>query len=338
VRRSAWIAGSWLIALLHAHAQDALPLELQWRAPAECPSAADVRAELARIARARPGSVLTPLSADVEVQRRSSAYALTLQTVHAGEHGERQLEATDCKTLLRTLTLILALSYGAGVEMADETAPPAREQPSKAAQRAATEAAPPPSAAAPRPERAGAQPAAANTAPGARDGRNTELAVWLGGGVQLGLLPTAALATTAGIEWRPGAWSLGLQLTAWPLASSTGIANVEARFDGLAGALQACRRLPLAPFTLGLCAGAQAAALRGRSVGATSDGSSVAPWYALLAATTLSWPRDSWLAGRLEAGLAGSLDRPLFSIEGVGPVHRVPAVVGEFDVQLLVTL
>jgi hypothetical protein len=338
VRRSAWIAGSWLIALLHAHAQDALPLELQWRAPAECPSAADVRAELARIAHARPGSVLTPLSASVEVQRRGTAYALTLQTAHAGEHGERQLEAADCKTLVRTLTLILALSYGAGAAMADEPAPPAREQPTEAGQPQATEAAPPPSAAAPQAGRAGAQAAASNAPPRTSDAVKTELALWLGGGIQLGLLPTAALATTAGVEWRRAAWSLGFQLTAWPLASSTAISNVEARFDGLAGALQACRLLPLASLTLGLCAGAQAAALRGRSAGATSDGSAVAPWYALLAATTLSWPRDSWLAGRLEAGLAGSLDRPLFSIDGAGTVHRVPAVVGQFAAQLLVTL
>ena len=333
MRRFAWIVGFWLVAGLHAHAQDALPLELQWQAPAECPSATAVRAELARIARARPGSLLTPLGARAEVERRGTTYLLTLQTDHSGEHGERRLEAADCKTLVRTLTLILALTYGAGVEMADHTQQPTaalRHEPQSGPARPPPQ---PPATEAQRASYTDSQPPASDIG-----GDRPELAFWLGGGIQLGLLPTAALATSAGVEWRHGVWSLGLQLTAWPAVATAATSNVDARFDGLAGELRACRGLPVAALMLGLCAGAQLAALRGRSDGATSDGSAVAPWYAWVAAATVSWPRGSWLAGRIEAGLAGSLDRPRFNIDGVGTVHRVPTLVGQFDAQLLITL
>jgi hypothetical protein len=316
-----------LVALLRAHAQDALPLELHWRAPAECPSAAEVRAELERIARARPGLALTPLYASAEVEKHGAAYALELHTEHAGERGERRLEATDCKTLVRTLTLVMALAYGAGVEMADDAgkaaplgAPPAPSNP-------------PPSAA-PALQGPAANPA---SPPEIRSDR-LRTSLWLAGGVTLGLLPTAAPSLSAGVELARGAWSVGLRFEAWPTLSNRVDGNVYARFDALGGQLQGCRTLPVSALELGLCAALRAAALRGRSLGATSDGSATAPWYALAGVAALSWPRGSWLALRIEAGLSASLDRPHFVIEGVGPVQRVAAWVGDFDALVLVAL
>jgi hypothetical protein len=104
-----------------ARAQSGLPLELSWQAPAECPSADDVHAELARIAHARPGHVLEPLRADGRVRRDHRRYVLEVHTEHQGQAGERRVEAKDCRTLVRTLTLILALTFGAGVELATES-------------------------------------------------------------------------------------------------------------------------------------------------------------------------------------------------------------------------
>lgn len=323
MRRSAWIAGFWLVASLRAHAQDALPLELHWRAPAECPSAAEVRAELERIARARPGLALTPLYASADVEKHGATYALELQTEHAGERGERQLEAADCKTLVRTLTLVMALAYGAGVEMAEEAPLAAEPAPSE----------PPPSAA-PSQRRPATDPAS----PRAIRPDQLSTSLWLAGGVTLGLLPTAAPSLAAGIELARGAWSVGLRLQAWPTMSESLDADVHARFDALGGQLQGCLRLPVSVLELGLCAALRAAALRGRSQGTTSDGSATAPWYALGGVAALSWPRGSWLALRIEAGVAASLDRPHFVIDGVGSVQRVAAWVGEFDALVLITL
>jgi hypothetical protein len=312
-----------LVASLRAHAQDALPLELHWRAPAECPSAAEVRAELEHIARARPGLALTPLRASADVEKRGATYALELHTEHAGERGERQLEAADCKTLVRTLTLVMALAYGAGVEMAEEAPLEVLPVPSE----------PPPSAA-PTRERPATDP------PSPAEIRLDRLStgLWLAGGVTLGLLPTAAPSLVAGIELARGAWSVGLRLQAWPTLSDSVDANVHARFDALGGQLQGCLRLPVSVLELGLCAALRAAALRGRSLGATSDGSATAAWYALGGVAALSWPRGRWLALRIEAGLAASLNRPHFVIDGVGSVQRVAAWIGEFDALVLVTL
>ena len=55
-----------------------------------------VRAELERIARVRPGLQLTKLAARAEVERRGAGFAVALYTEHAGESGERRLEAADC--------------------------------------------------------------------------------------------------------------------------------------------------------------------------------------------------------------------------------------------------
>jgi hypothetical protein len=327
VRRSAWITGCWLVASLHAHAQDALPLELHWRAPPECPSAAHVRAEPERIARARPGFALTPLRASAEVEKRGATYALELHTEHAGERGERQLDAADCSTLVRTLTLVLALAYGAGVELANESgnAPPQGPEP-------APNATPPLAAGATQ-----SQAVDRANSPEIR-GHQLDTKLWVAGGVTLGLLPSAALSLSAGVELARGAWSVAVGIEAWPTLSDSLYANLHARFDALGGQLRGCRTLPVSTLELGLCATLRAAAMRGRSLGATADGSATAPWYALGGSAGLSWPRGSWLVLRIEAGVAASLDRPQFVIDGVGTVQRVAAWVGALDALALVTL
>src|SRR5512139_886504 len=90
----------------------ALPLELSWQAPSECPTASDVHAELARIASAAPGEDLQPLKADVAVAHSGARYTAQLRTEHEGLVGERTLQAEDCATLARSVTLVLALAFG----------------------------------------------------------------------------------------------------------------------------------------------------------------------------------------------------------------------------------
>jgi hypothetical protein len=353
VRRFAWIAGLWLVAVVHAQAQERLPLELTWQAPSECPSSGDVRAELERAARARPGFSLTPLVAQARVEHRGTSYATTLLTEHDGQHGERRLEAADCKTLVRTVTLVLALAFGAGVEVAqgavarDETAagPPAGEEPAPA-EGTPQSATPPPPPSTPNAAAVEARPteedlADRNADAGASSdhaGRASalRLALFAGGGAQLGLMPSAAFSLSVGAELSAGAFSIGLRTTAWPGVTDGVAAKLSARFDGLAGALQGCGQLPLAALTLALCARAWAGALRGRSSGAAPDGSATAPWYALGSAVSLSWPNGQWLRVRIEAGLAASLDRPRFVIEGLRQVHRVQPLVPELGALLIV--
>jgi hypothetical protein len=361
VQRYAWIVGIWLIAVSHARGQTPLPLELAWHAPAECPTAAQAREELARVARIQPGYNLTQLSARVEIEHHADAYMMRLHTTHEGQEGERRLEAANCKTLVRTLTLVLALAFGTGVQVSTEAAgndslanategdatntPPAStadDQPKPDAKQ------PPPKQRSDRARDAPTKPPALESTGAARsaarggvdDTSPPHLTLLAGGGVQLGLLPSAAFSAGAGIELDTDAWSLALRASAWPGVSRSVSSDARADFDGFAGELQACGRLPLATIVLGLCAGARAAALRGQAsgVGMLQPDSATAPWYALAGSAALTWPRSNWLALRLEASLAASLDRPRFVIVGFGRVHRVAQLVPDTALQLLVTL
>jgi hypothetical protein len=351
--RSAWTAGLWLVAVMHAHAQAPLPLELRWQAPSECPSSADLRAELERIARVRPGFGLTLLMAQAEVEHHGAQYTTTLYTEQAGQKGERRLEALDCKTLARTVTLVLALAFGAGVELAQgEVAPKQTAASAPVSAESASAPRPTQSAGPPPPQSDTPQVAAAKTPStdhtradrktvadddhdrGVRNGA-LSLAVLAGGGAQFGLMP-AALSASAGAELTAGAFSIELRASAWPGASEGVATKLRARFDGLAGALQGCRQVPLADLTLALCGRAWAAALRGRSSGASSDGSATAPWYALASAISLTWPAGRFLRLRIEAALAASLDRPRFIIQGFGQVHRIPLLVPDLGAFLIV--
>jgi hypothetical protein len=350
VSRLAWIGCLAFAAAscARAHAQDQLPLELSWDAPAECPDAASVRAQLERVARVRPGFTLTPLTARAAVVRDGARYALHLHTEHDGRQGERRLQADDCDALASSVTLVLALAFGAGVEVSEVSSPAA------AAPRGTADSERPPSAEALAPSEAEPNTEdAASSAARDRDGHASTdpatdaaerapnggfaLALLLGGGAQLALMPGPALAASAGVELHSGSFSIGLRATGWPAVADTVAAGVQARFDGVAGALAGCGHAPLQAFSFALCASARAAALRGRSSGALEGGSETAPWYAVGVLASLTWPRTSALRVRVESGLALSLDRARFAIEGLGDVHRVPLLAPELALLLMLT-
>src|SRR5205814_2518051 len=84
-----------------AHAGDALPLELDWDAPPGCASGDEIRSELDRIARVRPGRTVESLTARGRIEKTGSSYRLSLHTEQNGVTGERTLVASDCRTLER---------------------------------------------------------------------------------------------------------------------------------------------------------------------------------------------------------------------------------------------
>ncbi len=358
MRRSAWLAGFLLAIATRAQAEPPLPLQLRLQAPPECGSGADIRAELQRSARVRPGFGLTPVIARAEVEHRGAGYALRLHTEHDGEAGERSLRAPDCATLMRSLTLVLALTFGPGVELgADAGSGPAAAaaRPAGAGPTGAGGPAGPlppagkpgrqagtPASAVPQPRVAQASPGAATRVPDApaaasasRGRSRARLALMLGGGVEIGLASSVSPAVTAGAALELAALSIELRASGWPVVSRPLAPDLSARFDGLGGQLQACWQWPLAALALAACGGARAAAVRGRSSGAPADGSAVAPWYALSGAAAVSWPRGRWLSLRAEAALAASLDRPRYVIAGFGQARRVPLLLPSFDLLLV---
>jgi hypothetical protein len=313
-----------------AAAQGALPLELSWQAPDHCPSAADVHAELERIAHARPGLTLEPLRANAEVTLTHKRYVLNVVTEHQGQRGERRVEARDCKTVVRTLTLILALTFGAGVELSESASAPG----DASAEPVAEPPPPPPPKPAPAPPPVETR---ADVAPDKPRGPRPWL-VLAGGGALWGAAPRAAGMLSLGVERELGALSLGVRGLGALARAEQPRDGVNAHFAGLGAALQGCGRLALASLSGALCASARALALRGRADGDIQDAEAVAPWYALSAGAALTWPRDFWLRVRVEGALALSLNRPRFIIEGLSQVHRVPRLAPELGLALLFAL
>jgi hypothetical protein len=347
VRRAAWTIGlCWLLAAAASAQQSAsLPLELRWQAPPECGSEADVRAQLERIAHALPGYALAPLRAEARVDRQERLYALDLSTEHEGERGERKLEASDCPTLVRSMTLVLALAFGKGVELAQgaegeatqsrapadhatSTTPAAASDLSTAATNAASPAGT---------TRAAGNDAAVVDAVASDSSSAPQLSLLLGCGARFAWLPSVAFGASFGAELAGDAWSLALRPSLWASADTEVAEQLSARFDGYGAALQGCGHGPVAFLELALCGTSTAAVLLGSSQGAFEDETAHAPWLGLGVLASATAPLLFAISVRLEAELAASLARPRFVIAGYGPVHHVPLLTGQVGLAFVLT-
>lgn len=357
MRRALWILGLGGVLWAHARAdaQEAarLPLELTWQAPDECGTAEDVRAELERVAHALPGYALAPLRAQAQIDRQEHGYALHLVTEHEGEHGERRLEARDCPTLVRSMTLVLALAFGKGVELAEPAAgTDAQASPATAARTGAApktaETAPPataqatPKTAAADSKRDGRANAESEPAPFRESTLSTRgparFSVLISGAAYFLLMPKTAPYFGLGAELAGMHWSAALRANAWAVTEAQLAPDLSAEFGGFGATLQGCGHLAPAFFDLALCGTALGAGLRGRARGTLEDNTAWAPWFALGPLVSATIPKDFLLALRLEAGLALSLTRPQFVIEGYDrPAHRAPLVTVQLGLTWLIS-
>lgn len=312
-----------------------MPLALTWRAPATCPTADVLRLELGQMARQREGFVLQPVEAHVEVALAAGVYRADLRTTHDGRQGVRQLAARDCSALSKSVALVLALTFGEGVELTpgasaspDLPAAPAAQpaQVGPDTPRESERERPAPAAAEPSSESSRAEPRASSAA--SRALAPLALRYALGAGVQLGLIGSAAAQVSALFELELAPLSLGLRASGSFAPSQSNTADIDSRFSAGSVALQACGALPLGPLSAALCGAGQLGVLHGSSSGA-AHGASNAPWYAVSGRVALTWPRTFWLRLRAEAGLAVSLNRARFVIDGLGEVERVARVVPE---------
>lgn len=327
-----FVTFAFVVLALDAHAEDALPLELAWEAPPECASAEQIRSELDRIARVRPGRTVAHLTAQGRIEKTDNAYRLSLRTEQNGEAGERTLVAGDCRTLEREVTLVLALAFGEGVEIVSE-------KESEASPNAETQAtADEPSKPAP-PEKSTPQPSSAPTASVTAVPRDTtrsstseplRAAVLAGGGVLFGTLPSPAGFVTTGATLGTRRVWLDARALWIPRVEQSLTHGVSARYEGLGGALSGCAVLPFAAM-VSACLSLEASALAARSSGATESVRAVAPLFSVAPAVSWQWPsRGAWSL-RLEAALHVALNEPRFVVEGLGEAYRVPLLSPSLD-------
>jgi hypothetical protein len=337
--RGAVLALAFAIVTLatDARGEDALPLELEWEAPPECASAEKIRSELTRIAHVRPGRTVAPLMARGRIEKASGSYRLSLHTEQGGVAGERTLVANDCRALEREVTLVLAVAFGEGVELvSEEEREPSQigATPGAPTQKADGEPSPVerPTKTAPKPSSPPAASVPASpvnaTSP---SGERLRAAALAGGGAFFGTLPSPAGFATAGAMIGGRRFWLDARLLWIPRVEQALPRGVRARYQGFGGALSGCAAIPAAP-SVSTCLSLTAAALSGRSSGATESVQSIAPLFSV--APTIGWqiPSRGALSLRLEAALHVALSKPQFVVIGLGEGHRVPLLSASLDV------
>jgi hypothetical protein len=336
-----------------------LPLSLKWSAPPGCPSADDVRREVARQVHVVPGRAPPELVAEARVEPVGERWRVELRTTRAGVAGFQTLEDDSCELLARATALVLALSlYDAGdaaaraepepegrrVEASPRRGPPPPEPPPAPASEAVppeperTRPEPPPLP----PPRAAEPPTptliVASVAPAPRV-RSWALAAEAR--LLRGPLPDTTFGFGLGLDRDRGRWLVRLRLEGAPSSEQATAAapGVTARYQAWGASLAPCvvaapwRRLVLAG-----CVVLEGSLLAATASGAARAESAFAPWYAAGPAA-LARVRV-WGRTRLElgAGLDVSLDRPRFALHHLGDVYQVSRVVPSASVGLSVEL
>ncbi|HEX3697523.1 MAG TPA: hypothetical protein VH374_19275 [Polyangia bacterium] len=338
-----------------------LPLDFFWDAPPECPSADVVRAQLERVVRVRRGRTPPHLTAWARVEQRGGRWFLHLRTDRDGTAGQRELEARACTPLVGAATLVLGLAFGEGVELSADpllvdprgagTAVEAEQTPAPGESPApapAGEVPPPPPPLSSLPPAAPSPPDLARPEVIASDGGRGERALslpplrWallIDGRGAWGSPPGPAFGFGLGVDAGGRRWFGSLRFGMVPRAEATAAAGIAARVTDIDGALSGCYRAGAwAASSLSACLGVQASALRVQSVGSTENSQAVAPWYAVLPALRLQVPLYRSLSAVAQVAVATSVNRPTFSITGLGDVYRVPRVAPAASVGLSVRL
>jgi hypothetical protein len=327
-------------ALASSPARAAVPLDLKWSAPAECPSAEAVRTEFDRLARLPPGRTPPRLAAVAEVEPRGARWHLRLRTMRDGVSGERELEADSCAALARAAPLVMALALGFDVAP-PEPAPPPPEPPKprptpkpRPVEAPPPEPAPPPPPPPPPPPVEAPPPAAPAavvvvTPPPPPAPTRWSLAVEAR--AARGPLPGASFGASAGVDVAHGHLLASLRGDAWlpsdEAAAPSGSAGVRERVTAYGGTAALCAAtLPERRFVVAGCVGARAAAVRASLSNAPISAPQLAAWIAAVPAVRARLRLAGALHLEAAIELATSLVRPRFETTNL-PAVEVPRLV-----------
>ncbi|HTV18433.1 MAG TPA: hypothetical protein VMG12_07175 [Polyangiaceae bacterium] len=310
--RGAFWAGWCSSLVLGLAAARASAAEVEWRGPAACPDAEELRFRIER-AIAMPLSHAAPLHFRIEAERSAEGYGARMD-VDAGPREptrRRVLTAPDCAQLADLVAVTAAIALGASES--DEALAPA-------------DAAPP----APPAPVIVAAPASASSAPP----WSPELALWFL--ADAGSLPHAGTGLALGVGVGHGRFRLRA-LGTWLFEQHVALQVAEAvgagaRLALVTGALSACA----APFgangrgwVVDGCAGWELGRLSGEGEGVLRPRSSAALWSAPRLDVGARW---AFGTTGLELGVLLTLAVPLaredFVLGDLGSVHRAALPVG----------
>jgi hypothetical protein len=291
-----WLLPTILAGLVAspAFAQTPARVQLVWNAPAGCPSAESVLADVHRLVGEQPAHGVVA-RADV-LQVAPEHWSVHLSTDVDGTAGERSLDANSCASLATATALILAWTIDP--------------------QRALAARVPRPDAAGPSsPE---VQPQAAVLPGLPRSGAHLQVVVAVSAAGNVGMLPGAGLGGQVAVGVLVGPLRLEVAGEDWLVQKINGsgpLANQGARVHWLDVAARGCFRGRLGSrFELDPCLGGGLAWASSSGVGEDTPYTPGATWGVAVADVLASWRVAGPLALRASVGMAVPFARPNFVV------------------------
>ncbi len=323
---------SFLFALVVAlRAETTVPpaaVDVQWSAPAGCPDADDVEAELRRLTNdAVVVESGAPVSVTAIVTESELGFRLELRIERHGAVETQTLNAKTCATLARAVALVAGVDLVAEPEPLQVAPPPPTPVPPPAPHHPSS----PPVATQPPPARSESPPPespASTTSPR----RTWQVLASVGAGPSLGFVPriTAALGGSLGVQRGP--WQVAVHGFHHFVARDEVVPPAQLAGSLTGGGVRGCWVPRIAPLEFPLCAGAGLGSLR------TEPSADVQPrrvnrdlWVGASLDASLVWVLVPRLALFVRAMGAASLRRPAvhWNVEGTQRlVFRVAPVVG----------
>lgn len=283
--------------------------------PVGCPTSAAVAARVAAYLRHVESSVALPqIEARLVLRTDGAAVVGTLTMVEAGSATERELRDARCATVADAAALVIALALVPGLEV------PSVDVSAETDAALVADGVP----------AVGEEDGDASDADGAAAARR-QIAVSIRAGARgsVGLLSRVAAGAELAVALRGPAWRAELALRTLPPVGAR--YSSDATFGGdlfaATAALRGCGVFGVDRLELLGCAGVDAGAVFGSGFGVSAPANSAAPWFAIEGAVGLGWALHANFALLLELAVLVPVVRPVFTVAGLGELHR-PAAAG----------
>lgn len=298
-------------------------LELDWRAPPDCVTPSELLARV-ELLLGRPLQLDGDPDIDLraEIVRDETELSLHLEFRQPTVR-EREFRAHSCAELLDAAAMVLAVMIDPLASLNELPAAPTEPSDAPPASEPLPEPEPtPPREPAPEPE---PEPEPEPNPPAV-----TQLGglVRLGGGVLVPSLPGVAGGPTLALGLRRRALRVELVGAYWASqpARHTAMPELGARISLGTVATRVCGVPRVGPVEFPLCGAVELGGMRGVAFGTPDAVTRTLPWLAIQAGGAASFGVARMLALWVGIDAIAPITRPGFSIDGLGSLHRTPAL------------
>lgn len=332
---TAWAGVAFMLPAF-ARAAEAVPppasIELEYSAPAGCPSKERVRRELQRLLAS--SAVSSPIESEIVVVERRGRFELSL-TLHSPVSGERTISHARCALAVRAAALIVAISIDPDVATRDQNATDGEDllaedpKPSDVSEPQSNAATPP--APAPTPaSKADATESWPTELPEPSGSRFTQRFVaQLGALVERGLAPQVTPGALVGLGLQGRHWRTSIVSAVLPKSEAwVAESDVGARFLHLWLDLELCVRSGGERLNAGLCAFLRQTWAFASGMGADENLKASGNWQTFGAGPHVALRLNPWFELEAALQLEAPLQRPRFVIENLEETVFRPETLG----------